>query len=69
MFTPRGLSIGDHVTTTCDLQNAEGTFATGHRFEIIDIHYHGDRVLYDLRDHELHLLGDVPAEAVVRAEA
>jgi hypothetical protein len=68
MYTPRGLSVGDHVTITRDLENAEGTFAAGHRFQIIDIHFHGGATQYDLRDHELHLLGDVPQEDVVRAD-
>jgi hypothetical protein len=68
MYTPRSLSIGDHVTITCDLANADGTFATGHRFQIIDIHFHHGKTSYDLRDPELHVLGDVPAEDVVRAD-
>ena len=60
MFTPRRLSVGDHVKINKDLSNEEGTFGTGHEFTIIDIHFRGDDVFYDLRDHDLHLIGEVP---------
>jgi hypothetical protein len=60
MFTPRYLSVGDHVKINKDLSNEEGSFGAGHQFRIIDIHYRGDDVFYDLRDHDLHLIGDVP---------
>jgi hypothetical protein len=60
MFTPRWLSLGDHVKINKDLSNEEGTFGAGHEFRIIDIHFRGDDVFYDLRDHNLHLLGGVP---------
>jgi len=68
MFTPRELAVGDHVKITVDLQNQEGTFGAGHRFRITEIHYHSSGKVYDLRDHELHLLGNVPEEDVVRDE-
>jgi hypothetical protein len=60
MFTPRTISVGDHVRINSDLSNADGTFGAGHEFEIIDIHFHGDDAFYDLRDHDLNLLGRVP---------
>jgi hypothetical protein len=60
MFTPRRLSLGDAVRINRDMSNEEGTFGAGHEFRIIDIHFHGDDVFYDLRDHDLHLLGQVP---------
>jgi hypothetical protein len=66
MFTPRYLSEGDHVKINRDLSNEEGTFAAGHEFRIIDIHFRGDDVFYDLRDHDLHLLGDVPLTDLIR---
>lgn len=60
MFTPRWLSVGNHVKINKDISNAEGTFGAGHEFIIIDIHFRGDDVFYDLRDHDQHLLGQVP---------
>ena len=60
MFTPRSLSIGDHVTTNKELENAECVFGAGHEFTIIDIHYRGDDVFYDLHDRDANVLGDVP---------
>jgi hypothetical protein len=60
MFTPRYLAVGDHVKINKDISNEEGTFGAGHQFRIIDIHYRGDDVFYDLRDRDVHLLGDVP---------
>jgi hypothetical protein len=68
MFTPRGLSVGDHVFIDKDLSNEEGTFGAGHEFTIIDIHFRGDAVLYDLRDNDLHLLGDVPLTDLVQEQ-
>jgi hypothetical protein len=67
MFTPSRLSIGDLVQITTDFSNEEGTFGAGHEFRIIDIHFHGDEISYDLRDHENHLLGEVPSAGVTRA--
>jgi len=67
MFTPRAFSEGDHVTINSDMSNKEGTFGAGHRFEIIEIHYHGDGAFYDLRDHDLNLLGRVPFGDLTRA--
>jgi len=66
MFTPRRLSIGDAVRINRDMSNEEGSFGAGHEFRIIDIHFHGDDVSYDLRDHDLHLLGDVPLSDLSR---
>lgn len=60
MFTPRSFRIGDHVKINAALSDKEGTFAAGHEFTIIDIHFRGDDVLYDLRDRDVRLLGDVP---------
>jgi hypothetical protein len=59
MFTPRWLSLGDVVRINRDMSNEEGSFAAGHEFRIIDIHFRGDDVFYDLRDRDLHLLGGV----------
>jgi len=67
MFTPRALSVGDHVTINSDLSNKEGTFGAGHEFEIIDIHYHGNDTFYDLRDRDLNLLDDVPFGDISRS--
>ncbi len=66
MYTPRWLSVGDHVKINKDLSNSEGTFGAGHEFRIIDIHYHGDDVSYDLRDHNQHLLGQVALSDIDR---
>lgn len=66
MYTPRWLSAGDLVKINKDISNAEGTFGAGHEFRVIDIHYRGDEVLYDLRDHDLHLLGQVPLTDLIR---
>jgi hypothetical protein len=60
MFTPRTYAMGDHVKIDSELTNAEGTFAAGHEFEIIGIHFREGEALYDLRDHELHVLLEVP---------
>ncbi len=69
VFRPRWLALGDRVRINSDLSNAEGTFAAGHEFRIIDIHFRGDDVFYDLRDHDLHLLGDVPLTDLTREDA
>ena len=69
MFTPRTLSVGDHVRINSDLSNAEGTFGAGHEFEIIDIHFRGSDTFYDLRDHDLNLLGDVPLGDISRTNS
>jgi hypothetical protein len=66
MFTPRYFSIGDLVTINKDLSSQEGTFGAGHEFRIIDIHFRGDDVFYDLRDHDVRLLGNVPYGDLVR---
>lgn len=60
MFTPRWFSVGDLVKINRDISNEEGAFGAGHEFRIVDIHFRGDDVFYDLRDHDLHLLGQVP---------
>ncbi len=60
MYTPRWLKLGDPVTINKDISNEEGTFASGHEFRIIDIHFRGDDVFYDLRDSDQRLLGMVP---------
>jgi hypothetical protein len=67
MFTPRFYSMGDRVAINRDISNSEGTFAAGHEFVIIDIHFHRDATLYDLRDHEQRLIGDVPESDFTRA--
>ncbi len=63
-FTPRTLSVGDYVTITSDISNAEGTFSAGTEFEIIDVRTHDGHAFYDLRDHEQNLLMDVPLESL-----
>lgn len=68
MFTPRWLSVGDHVRISRDLANDEGTFGAGHEFMIIDVHYRGDDVFYDLRDHDLNRLSDVPSVDLKREQ-
>jgi hypothetical protein len=67
MFTPSTYSIGDLVKTTEDLSNEEGTFTVGREFRIIDIHLRHDGVFYDLRDHELNVIMDVPPTSFSRA--
>jgi hypothetical protein len=62
MYTPRWLSVGDLVTINRDISNAEGTYGTGHEFRTIEIHFRGDNVFYDLRDHRQRLLGEAPVE-------
>jgi len=69
MFTPRYLSVGDLVKINKDLSNEEGTFGAGHEFRIFDIHFRGDDVFYDLRDHELHELGDIPLTDIIAEPA
>jgi hypothetical protein len=32
------------------------------------IHFRGDDIFYDLRDHDLHLLGGVPLTDVIREQ-
>ena len=60
MFTPRTFAMGDHIKIDRELSNREGTFAAGHEFEIIGIHAGEGGALYDLRDHELRVLLEVP---------
>jgi hypothetical protein len=67
MFTPRTLSVGDHVTINSAMSNKEGTFGAGHEFEIIDIRFHGEDAFYDLRDRDLNLIGNVPFEDISRS--
>lgn len=68
MYKPRWLSVGDLVTINREISNAEGTYGAGHEFRIIDIHFRGDEIFYDLRDHHQHLLGEVPLSDVTRVE-
>lgn len=58
-YTPRDLSVGDHVVINTDMANPYGTFAAGHEFEVIDVHLRGQHFVYDLRDRDLNLLGEV----------
>ncbi len=66
MFTPRSFSVGDRVTINKDISTSEGTYGAGHAFTIIDVRYHGNSPLFDLRDHELHLVGNVPVTDLTR---
>ncbi|MGD1067691.1 MAG: hypothetical protein ABR975_12820 [Vulcanimicrobiaceae bacterium] len=59
MFTPREIDVGDHVTIVRTLSNEEGTFGAGHVFAVIDRRLGRDGWLFDLRDHDLNLLGNV----------
>ena len=65
-FVPRLIEAGDYVRLRVALENREGTFGAGHRFEVITVHFgsHPEPTTYDLRDHDVHLLFDVPAEDV-----
>jgi hypothetical protein len=68
-FTPRGgYEIGDRVRIDQDLSNDLGTFSAGCEFEIIDLHFKKDGILYDLRDHEQNVLGDVPSSNFTKLE-
>jgi hypothetical protein len=67
MFTPRTYAIGDRVKLTIDMSNQEGTFGAGHEFTIIDFYEKHGGVVYDLRDHEHHLLGEVPVADIAWA--
>lgn len=69
MFTPRWLSVGDLVSINHDISNEEGTFGAGHKFHVIDIHFRGDDVFYDLRDRDQRLLGWVPLSDLSREPA
>ena len=60
MFTPRTFSIGDRVKINRDLSNREGMFGAGHEFEIVDLYARDGIAMYDLRDHESHMLIEVP---------
>jgi hypothetical protein len=69
MFTPRWITVGDLVKINKDISNEEGTYGAGHEFRVIDIHYRGDDVFYDLRDHHQHLLGQVPLTDLIPENA
>lgn len=58
-FLPRRYHLGDHVRITQDLSNANGTFAAGHEFEIIDQHVRHGIFVFDLRDRDLNILAEV----------
>lgn len=62
-FTPRNYRIGEHVRINRDFSNAEGTFSAGHEFEIMDSHVRHGEFVYDLRDRDLNILGEVPVDA------
>jgi hypothetical protein len=64
MFTPRTFALGDHVKITCDISNREGTYGAGHEFTIIDLYERHGAFLYDLRDHEQRVLGEVPFDDI-----
>jgi hypothetical protein len=65
-FVPRDFVVGDHVRITSDIANEEGTFQAGHEFEIFDLHIRSGEFVYDLRDRDLHELGDVPLACLQR---
>jgi len=65
-FTPRSLSNGDHVKINQDISNEEGVFSAGHEFMIIDQHVRDGVMVYDLRDHDLNVLGEVPSSCLER---
>ncbi len=56
-FTPRNLSLGDHVKINQDISNQEGVFSAGHEFMIIDQHERNGLLFFDLSDHDLNVLG------------
>jgi hypothetical protein len=58
-FVPREIEAGDHVRLTAPLQNHEGTFSAGHEFEVIDVGVRDGDWIYELRDRNLNLLGQV----------
>jgi hypothetical protein len=58
-FIPRGYSVGEHVRINQDLANSDGTFQAGHEFEISDMYVRHGSFVYELRDSEQNLLGDV----------
>jgi hypothetical protein len=64
LFTPRTFALGDRVKITTDISNREGTYSAGHEFTIIDLYERHGSVLYDLRDHEQRVLGEVPFEDI-----
>jgi hypothetical protein len=67
-FVPRAGThrLGELVRLNRDVSNAEGTFQAGHEFHIIDAHPHGNDFVYDLRDRDLNILGDVSADCFTR---
>lgn len=64
VFHPHSFGIGDHVKINRELSNKEGTFDAGHEFEIIEMYARNGMDLYDLRDSDLNLLGEVPFEDI-----
>jgi hypothetical protein len=67
MFSPREIDVDDHVTIVRDLANGEGTFGAGHAFAVIDRRLRDEGWWFDLRDHDLHLLLDVPSSDLALA--
>jgi hypothetical protein len=65
---PGGYEVGDRVRINQDLSNSLGTFQAGREFEIIDLHFKGNGILYDLRDHEQNVIGDVPSSNFSKIE-
>lgn len=58
-FIPQEIAVGDRVRLAVPIATRTGRFTAGHEFEVIDVRFHGTDRLYDLRDLDLNLLGDV----------
>jgi hypothetical protein len=61
----------------CPIANSSSARLMSHRtapwspsafFRIIEIHFRGDNVFYDLRDHDQRLLGEVPLSDITREQ-
>ena len=60
-FVPRQYKVGDpraHQSRPCR-NSRTGTFSAGHEFEISDVYVRRGSFVYELRDSEQNLLGDV----------
>lgn len=64
-FVPRSFTIGDRVKITRDFTNTFGEFLAGHEFAIIDEHWRSNgELVFDLRDRDLNVLGEVPGDCL-----